>query len=150
MNPWKFIWRINYHVLRTTYHYIIKMVNFQTILFLFFWQEMFLSIVMIKDSKMMPSLWCTIHGPTNLAPESKWILVFRSCEARKIQIDCGLLGRIEKNPFILNHAYQGVVFDRKHKHQMMHSHMVFIEEFKFKILQKVITCVHSIIIVIVG
>ena len=49
---------------------------------------------------------------------------------RKIQIDCGLLDRIEKNPFILNHTYQGVVFDRKHKHQMVHSHMVFIEELK--------------------
>lgn len=49
---------------------------------------------------------------------------------RKIQIDCEILDRIEKEPYILNYIYKGVVFDKKHKYQDMYSHMVFIEDLK--------------------
>ena len=49
---------------------------------------------------------------------------------RKIQIDCKILDRIEKEPDILKNTYKGIVFDKKHKYQDMYSHMVFIEDLK--------------------
>lgn len=49
-------------------------------------------------------------------------------ETRKIQNNCTILDKIEREPQILHNEYSGVVFDKKNKYQNVFCYMVFIED----------------------
>jgi exoribonuclease R len=48
-------------------------------------------------------------------------------ETRKIQNNCTILDKIEREPQILQNEYSGVVFDKKNKYHNVFCYMVFIE-----------------------